>query len=245
MPLVGLGTWQLRGRRAHGALLAALEIGYRHIDTATMYGNEKELGVALRESALARNEVFVTTKLPPSAAGNERRTLEASLEALDTDYIDLWLVHWPPGGAGVDTWRAFVELAEEGLARAIGVSNYSTTQIDELTEATGVTPSVNQVKWSPFLFDSALLQQCRERGVVLEGYSPFRAGSLDHALLVELGKRYAKTAAQIIVRWHIEHRVVVIPKSSHRERLAANFDVFDFSLEPDEITALDGLSSSR
>ena len=242
MPLVGLGTWQLRGSQAYSASRAALEIGYRHFDTATVYGNEAELGAALRDSGVPHGDVFITTKLPPNRAGDERRTLERSLEALGTEQVDLWLVHWPPNGAGVAIWEGFAKLAQEGLARAIGVSNYSPRQVDELIEKTGVTPAVNQIRWSPFIFDRTRLVHSRDRGVVLEGYSPFKAARLDHPLLKELGRRHGKTPAQIILRWHVDHRVVVIPKSSRRERLASNFDVFDFSLDSDEMAALDGLS---
>ena len=242
MPLVGLGTWQLRGRSAYNSVSWALEAGYRHFDTATVYGNEAELGSALRDSMLPRNEVFITTKLPPRSAGNERRTLEHSLQALHTDHVDLWLIHWPPNGAGVAVWKAFAHAHEEGLARAIGVSNYRPSQIDELIDATGVIPSVNQIRWSPFIFDRDRLEHGRARGVILEGYSPFKAANLRHPLLGKLAERYGKTPAQIIVRWHVDHGVVAIPKSRRRDRIESNIDVFDFSLRADEITDLDGLA---
>jgi diketogulonate reductase-like aldo/keto reductase len=242
IPLLGFGTWQLRGREAYEATRWALEAGYRHIDTATGYGNEAEVGAALRDSGVPREEVFITTKMPPDHVGRERRTLEESLAKLGTDDVDLWLVHWPPGGtAGVDSWRAFIEMRERGLARAIGVSNYSLAQIDELTQATGATPAVNQIKWSPFQFDRAMLDGCRSRGVVVEGYSPFRAARLDHPVLRRIAEEHGKTPAQIIVRWHIQHRVVVIPKSARRDRIVANIDVLDFALAPDEMAALDEL----
>ncbi len=141
MPLIGIGTWQARGSEAYDAVRAALELGYRHIDTATMYGNEREVGRALRDSGVAREEVFITTKLPSGDAGRERETIAASLEALGVDRLDLWLIHWPPNGrAAPKTWERFVEARDEGLTRAIGVSNYDSGQIDELIEATGVDP---------------------------------------------------------------------------------------------------------
>ena len=150
MPLVGLGSWQLRGRRAYDAVSFALEVGYRHVDTATVYGNEAEVGRALRGSGLPRQDVFLTTKLPPGSAGRERETLAASLRALGTDYVDLWLVHWPPGDrARPQTWRELLAIRDQGLARAVGVSNYSTSQLDELIDATGQAPAVNQIPWSP------------------------------------------------------------------------------------------------
>ena len=154
IPLVGLGTWRLNGDAAREAVGWALDAGYRHIDTATAYGNEQDVGRAIHGSGIARDGVFVTTKMPAENVGRERATLEQSLSAMAIDHVDLWLVHWPPGRtAGVTSWREFVRAREDGLTRAIGVSNYSLDQIDELTEATGVTPEINQVRWSPSLFD--------------------------------------------------------------------------------------------
>jgi 2,5-diketo-D-gluconate reductase A len=247
MPLLGLGTWQLRGGSGRQAVAWALEAGYRHIDTATMYGNESEVGAAVTASGVDRSEVFITTKMPPDAAGGrERRTLEQSLRALGTDQVDLWLVHWPPRGrAGVDAWREFVRAQADGLARSIGVSNYSASMIDQLAAETGVTPAVNQIRWSPFLFDPEVLAASRERGVVLEGYSPFRSGRLDHRVLADIAARYEKTTAQVVVRWHLQHGIAVIPKSGRRERIVANADVFDFKLTPDDMAALDALGRPR
>jgi len=246
MPLLGLGTAGLLGDGAREAVGWAFGSGYRHLDTATAYGNESEVGAEIRQSGLHREDVFVTTKLPPEHVGRERRTLQESLDALGTGYVDLWLVHWPPGGrAGVDAWRAVVQAAEDGLARAVGVSNHSLAQIDELVDATGVTPAVNQVRWSPFLFDPAFAQGCRERGVVLEGYSPLRSGRLDDETLTEVADRHGKSTAQVVVRWHLQHGTVVIPKSAHRERIVSNADVMDFSLTDDEMATLDALSRRR
>jgi 2,5-diketo-D-gluconate reductase A len=246
MPLVGLGTWQMTGARGQAAVRAALEVGYRHIDTATMYGNEREVGRAVRDSGVPREQVFVTTKLPPGAAGRERRTLDDSLRSLGTGHVDLWLVHWPPRGrALVSTWRELLAARDQGLARAVGVSNYSPAQLDELTAATGATPQVNQIPWAPTRFDPALLAEHRRRGVVLEGYSPFKNTDLRHPLLVEIATRHRVTPAQVVVRWHVDHQVVVIPKSATPERIAANFDVFGFSLTEEELARIDGLSRAR
>jgi 2,5-diketo-D-gluconate reductase A len=246
MPLVGLGTWQMRGARCQAAVRAALEVGYRHIDTATMYGNEREVGRAVRDSGVPREQVFVTTKLPPGAAGRERRTLDDSLRALGVDHVDLWLVHWPPRGrALVSTWRELLAARDQGLARAVGVSNYSPAQLDELTAATGATPQVNQIPWAPTRHNPALLAEHRRRGVVLEGYSPFKNTDLRHPLLVEIATRHGVTPAQVVVRWHVDHQVVVIPKSATPERIAANFDVFGFSLTEEELARVDGLSRAR
>lgn len=243
MPLVGFGTWQLRGRRAYDAVRYALDVGYRHLDTATMYGNEAELGRALRDSGIDRQEIFVTTKLPARGAGRERETISASLRALDTDYVDLWLVHWPPGGsARPRTWQELLTIRDEGLARAVGVSNYSVGQLDELIDATGEPPAVNQIPWSPTRHDPRQLAGNRDRGVVVEGYSPLKGANLRDPVLAEIATRHGVTPAQVVLRWHLEHEIVVIPKSGNRDRIAANFDLSGFQLSPDEVVRIDGLS---
>jgi 2,5-diketo-D-gluconate reductase A len=246
MPLVGFGTWQVRGRRGYEAVRQALDVGYRHIDTATMYGNEAEVGRAVRDSGIARRKVFLTTKLPPDHAGRERETLARSLQALGTEYVDLWLVHWPPrGGAAPDTWRRFLEARDAGLARAVGVSNYSIAQIDELIAATGEAPAVNQIRWSPRRYDAKRLAESRERGVVVEGYSPLKDTDLSEPVLVEIARAHGVTAAQVVLRWHLEHRIAVIPKSATPERIRSNFDVFGFSLTAQETARIDALSARR
>lgn len=243
MPLLGFGTWQLRGSQARDATRWALDAGYRHIDTATGYGNQSEVGAALRDSGVPREDVFLTTKLPPDHVGRETRTLQESLTELGTDHLDLWLIHWPPGGtAGVESWRAFSTALDEGLTRSIGVSNYSIAQIDELTERVGVTPAVNQIKWNPFLYKADVVAAHRERGVVIEGYSPFRAANLTDATLGKIAAAHGKTPAQVILRWHIRHGFVVIPKSAHVERIESNADIFDFELSDEDIAALDALA---
>ncbi len=245
MPILGLGTWQLRGEQGYAAVRHALEAGYRHIDTAKVYRNEAEVGRAVKDSGVPREQVFITTKLPPDDAGRERETIAASLDALGSDYVDLWLVHWPPDGQpGVGTWEQLLAIQEEGLARDVGVSNYTPAQIDRLLDATGTAPAVNQIKWSPPLFDADRLAHSRERGVVLEGYSPFRAGRLDDPALGEIAAAHEVTPAQVVLRWHIEHEVVCIPKSARRERIEANFDVFGFSLSAAEVARIDALSTA-
>ena len=242
LPLVGLGTWQATGRRAYDAVRRALEVGCRHVDTATMYRNEREVGQAVRDSGVPRDEVFITTKLPSGNAGRERETIAASLEALGVDRLDLWLVHWPPGGqARPKTWERFVDARAGGLARAIGVSNYDIAQIDELVDATGVTPAVNQIRWSPARYDADLVAAHRERGVTIEGYSPFLSTDLNDRVLVEIAKRHGVTTRQVVVRWHIEHGTPVIPKSTDAARIAANFDVFGFALDATELARIDAL----
>jgi 2,5-diketo-D-gluconate reductase A len=242
MPLIGFGTWRLSGDTAYRAVRHALDVGYRMIDTATMYGNEAEVGRALHDSDVSREEVFVTTKLLPENVGRERENILDSLRLMGLDQVDLWLVHWPPNGvAGPATWAEFVAARDDGLTRSVGVSNYSTAQIDELTEATGVTPVVNQIKWSPSLFDAERLAQLRERRIVLEGYSPFRATNLTDPLLVRIADQHGVTPAQVVLRWHIEHGIVTIPRSQTPERITQNLDVFGFELTDDEVASLNGL----
>jgi diketogulonate reductase-like aldo/keto reductase len=242
MPLVGFGTWRLSGRDAARAVRVALDDGYRLIDTATMYGNETQIGAAIRESGVTRDELFVTTKLPPENAGRERATIEASLAALGLDHVDLWLVHWPPSERVlVRTWEHVLAVRDDGLARDVGVSNYSIDQIDRCGAGTGEAPAVNQIPWAPADFDGSVLHALRERGVVLEGYSPFKHTDLRDPVLTAIAARHEVTPTQVIVRWHVQHEIVVIPKSSKPERIAQNFDVWDLDLGDDEMRALDQL----
>jgi 2,5-diketo-D-gluconate reductase A len=243
MPMVGLGTWQLGGRRGYEAIRYALDVGYRHIDTATMYRNEHEVGQALRDSGLDRGEVFVTTKLLPRNAGRARANLSDSLRALDTAYVDLWLIHWPPRRPdSVPLWREFLTLRDEGLCRSVGVSNYDIAQIDELIVATGEHPAVNQIPWSLSQYDPAVLAAHADRGVAVEGYSPLRGTRLRDPVLAEIASRHQVTPAQVVLRWHLEHGIIIIPKSSKPDRIKSNFDLFSFSLTPAEVARLDHLS---
>jgi len=244
MPLLGLGTWLARGKTARQAVLTALELGYRHVDTARAYGNEEQVGHALAESAVPRDDVFVTTKMWPDGAGRERATLEASLAALRLDSVDLWLIHWPPAGqARPDIWERFLEAEADGLARTVGVSNYSVSQLDELERATGRLPSVNQIEWGPALYDEATLFAHRKRGVQLEGYSPLKTTNLADRRLLRVAESRGVTPAQVVIRWHLEHDVVVIPKTNSK-RIAENADVFGFELSPAEVSELDSLGGA-
>ncbi len=214
IPLIGFGTWELSREDAYSGVRAALDLGYRHIDTATAYENEDSVGAALRDSGLPRESVFITTKCPPSNAGREAQTIDASLKALGVDFVDLWLVHWPPNRqASPDTWKAFIGALEQGKTRAIGVSNYSIAQVDELIAATGRAPALNQIPWNPFVFDEREVAELRSRQVVLEGYSPLKRSDLGNPVLAEIAAAHGKTAAQVILRWHVEHGFVVIPRS--------------------------------
>ena len=245
MPLLGFGTWQISDAEAPAATAAALEAGYRHIDTATGYENEAGIGRALRSVNLPRESVFLTTKMPPDNVGRERQTLEESLTKLGVDFVDLWLVHWPPHRrATPEAWEEFIRAREDGLARSIGVSNYSLDQIDQLTQATGVTPAVNQIRWGTSIYDPAVVTGLEQRGVVLEGYSPFKASNLDDPTLVSVASSHDATTAQIVIAWHVAHGFVVIPKSVHKERIEANAAGARIELAADELSAIDGLAGT-
>jgi diketogulonate reductase-like aldo/keto reductase len=243
LPLIGFGTWQLRPKVAYEALRAALEIGYRHVDTATLYQNEADVGRAVKDSGVDREQVFVTTKLRPQDARHARRTLESSLRLLDTGYVDLWLIHWPTGQDDlVPTWQELLSAKDAGLARNVGVSNYSPAMIDLLTKATGRQPAVNQIPWSPAHHDPTLLDEHRGRGVVVEGYSGLKNTNLNNPVLTQIAERHAVTSAQVVLRWHLEHDIVILPRSSRREHIATNFDLEGFALTAEEVTAIDALS---
>ncbi|GIF71711.1 aldo/keto reductase [Asanoa siamensis] len=239
MPMIGLGTAGLHGAGGGRAVLAALETGYRLVDTATAYGNEREVGQALRASGVS---AFLTTKLRPEDAGREPAVLAASLHALGVERLDLWLIHWPvAGGAGVPSWEAMLRARAEGLVRAVGVSNYAPAQIDELVAATGVAPAVNQIPWSPSLHSPALLAEFRARGVVVEGYSPLRRTALDHPALRSVAAARGVPVSEVVIAWHLAHDVVAIPRSADPERQRSNLAAADLVLSPDEVAAIDAL----
>jgi diketogulonate reductase-like aldo/keto reductase len=242
MPLLGFGTWQIKGDDAVRAVSVALEAGYRHLDTATVYGNEAQVGRGLAASGVPRDEVFITTKCPPDNVGKAMDTLRRSLDDLGTDHLDLWLIHWPgDGSANTDLWSEFVEAREAGLTREIGVSNFDPDLLDEVSRSAGVTPAVNQIEWSPLLYDAETVAAHGERGIVLEGYSALRGGTLEHPTITGIAARLDRTPAQVIVRWHLQHEIVVIPKSVDPDRIRGNADVAGFELSADDMAALDAL----
>ena len=243
IPLLGFGTWQLTGDTAEQATAIALEVGYRHLDTATVYGNEAEVGRALASSGLDREQVFVTSKCPPDQAGQARQVLETSLRLLGIDALDLWLIHWTEGSADPAMWATFVQAQADGLVRDVGVSNHSLAQIDELEQATGVRPAVNQIKWSPLLHDQALLDGHTERAVVVEGYSGLKGGTMDQPAVRAIATRLGRTPAQVLIAWQLQHGIVAIPKSTKSERIRENADVADLVLSDADLTAIDALSS--
>jgi 2,5-diketo-D-gluconate reductase A len=242
MPLLGFGTWQIKGAQCYDAVRKALDVGYRHLDTATVYRNEEEVGRALADSGLPREEVFVTTKVPPSAR-DPRGTLEDSLRRLGTDFVDLWLIHWTEGG-GVheELWQALLDAQQAGEARDVGVSNYSMDQIDRLVDATGRQPAVNQIEWAPTLYDEEVARLHEQRGILLEGYSALKNTDLDDPVLREVAEAHGVTTAQVLLRWHLDHGFVAIPKSVTPERIEANFAISGFSLTEEELHRIDGLA---
>jgi 2,5-diketo-D-gluconate reductase A len=244
MPMIGLGTSGLLGRHGYDALRQAIDLGYRHLDTATAYDNEAEVGRAVRDSGVSRDQVFLTTKLPPERADEPSVVLDQSLRDLGVDHIDLWLIHWPPHRtAAPETWRALTEAVSSGRARAAGVSNYSVAQLDELIEATGVTPAVNQIPYSTRHHDPALLEAHRTRGITVEGYSPLKRSDLTDPVLTKIAAAHQVTPAEVVLRWHLDHGIVAIPKSANPDRLRTNLAAATLTLTSDEIAAVDDLTA--
>jgi diketogulonate reductase-like aldo/keto reductase len=242
IPLLGLGVWQVReGRECVDAVRWALELGYRHIDTAQAYGNEESVGEGLRESGVPRDEVFVTTKFYPGRHGDPAAEAERSLERLGLDHVDLYIVHWPEGGP-TWAWPGMERARELGYARSIGVSNFDVRELQALEAEATIPPVVNQLQLNPFANRRALLDACAERGIVPEAYSPLGTGKhLGDDTVAEIAQRHGRTAAQVLIRWCVERGIPVIPKSTHRERIDENAQVFDFALSADELARLDEL----
>ncbi|WP_026931859.1 aldo/keto reductase [Glycomyces tenuis] len=252
IPRLGYGTYKVGDEEARRAVETALELGYRLVDTAEMYGNEAGVGDAIAASGIPRGQIFLTTKVWNDHHGRDRAraALEASLERLGTDYLDLYLIHWPSPKQGlyVETFRALLEAKEEGLIRSAGVSNFLPEHLERVHEATGVWPSVNQVELHPYFGQPQLRAWHAERGIATESWGPLgqRTGSVLHEdAVVEAASAHGKTAAQVIIRWHLQRGCVVIPKSSHAERIAENLAVFDFALTEDELDRIDGLDTGR
>jgi diketogulonate reductase-like aldo/keto reductase len=248
IPVLGLGVFQSPpGPTTRRAVRWALDLGYRHIDTAAMYGNESDVGEAVRESRLPRDEVFVTTKLWHSDHGFEpaQKAARKSLERLNLSYIDLYLIHWPRANSPEErlgSWRALERLRKDGVCRAIGVSNYTVRHLKELAVHSDVTPAVNQVEFHPFVFDPELFDYCQEHGIRLEAWAPLTRGrQFDDPVIRAVANAHRKTPAQVLIRWGLEHGVVEIPKSVHRERIEENAHVFDFALSAEEMVRFDAL----
>lgn len=245
IPQVGLGVWQAaRGEVTREAVLTALRLGYRHVDTAYVYGNEVDVGWAVRESGIPRGQIFVTTKLWNDHQGYDaaRRAFEVSLKRLGLEYVDLYLLHWPVQGKRLDSWEALEALHSEGLARSIGVSNFLVPHLEELLDHCDRKPAVNQIELSPFLQRRETQALCRKHGIVLEAYSPLTRGQrLSHPSVTAIAKEVGRTPAQVLLRWGIQHGLVVLPKSTHAARIAENADLFGFELPAAAMASLDGL----
>lgn len=242
MPLLGLGVYEMYNKEAEQAVLDALEIGYRLIDTAAMYNNEPEIGNAVRQSNLPRNEIFVTTKVgnPDQGYDSTLRAFDTSLQKLNMDYVDLYLVHWPIKGKRKDTWLALEKLYAEKKVKAIGVANYLIPFLKELKTYASVAPMLNQVEFTPWLFQKDLLDYCAEKSIQLQSYSPITRGKkFDDPRLLSLCEKYGKSPAQIILRWNIEHGISTIPKSSNKERLQNNFATLQFTLLKEDVAFMD------
>jgi diketogulonate reductase-like aldo/keto reductase len=244
IPLLALGVWQVPdGRECEDAVRWALEAGYRHVDTAQAYGNERSVGRALRDSRVPRDEIFITTKFNPARKDAEVEA-QGSLERLGVESVDLYIIHWPQGGP-TWAWDGMQRARENGYARSIGVSNFSLGQLDELLAIADTPPAVNQVQFSPFEYRRALLEGCEERAVVIEAYSPLGTGRhLGDNRVRQIADRLGRTPAQVLVRWSLQRDLVVLPKSTHRDRIEENAQVFDFELSAGDIAALDALDTT-
>ena len=244
IPLLGLGVWQVpEGRQCEDAVRWALEAGYRHIDTAQAYGNERSVGRALRDSGVRREEIFITTKFYPRRKDAEAEA-QRSLERLGVEHVDLYIIHWPQGGP-TWAWDGMQRARARGYARSIGVSNFSIGELDELLAVADTPPVVNQVQFSPFEYRRALLQGCEQRGVVIEAYSPLGTGRhLGDDRVRQIADRLGRTPAQVLVRWCLQRDLVVLPKSTRRERIEQNAQVFNFTLPDDDMAALDALDTT-
>ncbi|CCQ94894.1 glyoxal/methylglyoxal reductase [[Clostridium] ultunense Esp] len=249
MPWLGLGVYKAReGDEVVGAVKSALETGYRSIDTAAFYENERGVGRGIKESGVPREEIFVTTKVWNSQQGYEStlQAFEESRRKLGLEYIDLYLIHWPVKGKYKETWKALEKLYKDGWVRAIGVSNFQIHHLQDVLEDCEVKPAVNQVEYHPYLTQKELHTFCRENGIQLEAWSPLARGQiLDHPTIVELERKYNKTPAQIVLRWDLQHEVVTIPKSVNPQRIKENADIFDFQLSAEDMERLDGMNINR
>jgi diketogulonate reductase-like aldo/keto reductase len=244
IPVMGLGVWQVDdGPECERAVAWALEEGYRLIDTAQAYGNESSVGRAIRSSGIPREEIFLTTKFYPGSR-DPRVEAEKSLGRLGTDYLDLYLIHWPQGGP-TWAWPGMEAASEAGLTKGIGISNFGASEIQELLKVSQIRPAVNQIQFSPFEYRRALVDACEDGGVVAQAYSPLGTGRhLGDPVVERIASATGRTPAQVLIRWAIQKGLSVIPKSTHRERIEENFAVFDFDLDEESVSALDALDTT-
>jgi 2,5-diketo-D-gluconate reductase A len=252
IPQLGFGVFLIRPAQTEAAVMHALQAGYRHIDTAEMYGNEAEVGQAIGKSGLSRGEVFVTTKLNNGAhrPDDARRAFDSSLKALGTDYVDLFLIHWPLptryGGDFVSTWRTLEEFYSDGRARSIGVSNFQPHHLRRIHTEGEINPAVDQIEVNPYLTQDDVRQFCAEHQIAVEGWSPLGRGSvLGDPTIDDIARRYGKTPAQVVLRWHIERGNIIFPKSVSAARIRENAEIFDFELAPDDVEAISALNRNQ
>jgi 2,5-diketo-D-gluconate reductase A len=248
IPQLGFGVFQIKPDQTAAAVRSALDVGYRHIDTAEMYGNEKEVGQGIRDAGLDRGAVFITSKLNNAYHGPDdaRRAFDATLSALDSDHVDLFLIHWPLptlyDGDFVSTWNVLAEFARDGRARSIGVSNFQVAHLDRLAEGSQTVPAVNQIEVHPYFGNEQVRGYDREHQIATEAWSPIAQGKvLSDPVITGIADAHGKTPAQVVLRWHIQRGDIVFPKSVHGERMKSNFDIFDFSLDSAEMDAVTGL----
>ncbi|MBD8891820.1 aldo/keto reductase [Roseibium litorale] len=243
IPQVGLGVWQTPNDTADAAVQAALEAGYRHIDTAAIYGNEEGVGKGIKASGVDRKDIFLTTKLWNDEQGYDStlKAFDASLKRLGTDYVDLYLIHWPSPHRELylDTWKAFIKLKEEGQVKSIGVSNFCPEHLEKIIGETGVTPVINQVELHPDFQQTELRAFHEKHGIITQSWSPLGRGKLlEHSDVAAIARKHGRTAAQVVIRWHMDQGLVVIPKSANPDRIKQNFQVFDFKLDADDMATL-------
>lgn len=247
IPVIGLGVWKSKnGKECYDAVLKALEIGYRHIDTAAIYGNEESVGKAIADSKILREELFITTKLWNSDQSYPRclDALKLSLDRLGLSYVDLYLIHFPVTSTRKQAWKGLLELKEKKLTRSIGVSNYTVSHLQEMKTYSDVVPSVNQVEFHPFLNQIELAHYCKKENILIEAYSPLAHGQkVDDAELEKMGKSYGKTPAQILIRWSIQSGFAPLPKSVNPKRILENFGVFEFTLSDADFQKLNSMNS--
>jgi 2,5-diketo-D-gluconate reductase A len=244
IPQFGLGVFQVPPEKTVENVTTALNLGYRHIDTAKAYGNEAQVGQAIRASGLGREAVFVTTKLWNADQADAVGALKTSLGQLEMDYFDLYLIHWPAPGKDqyVQAWKALVEAREQGLTRAIGVSNFQPEHLRRIVDETGVTPAVNQIELHPYLQQPGLRREHADRNIVTEAWSPLAQGAvLDDPVITEIASAHGKTPGQVVLRWHVQLGNVVFPKSMTPERIEQNIDIFDFELSEEEMGRIESL----
>jgi 2,5-diketo-D-gluconate reductase A len=252
IPQLGFGVYQIDPGETAAAVRTALQIGYRHIDTAEMYGNEKGVGQGIRDAGLDRADVFITSKLNNGfhEPDDARRAFDRTLEALDSDYVDLFLIHWPLptlyGGDFVSTWKVLEEFAKDGRARSIGVSNFQPAHLDQLADETDTVPSVNQIEVHPYFTNEQVRAYGRDHGIVTEAWSPIAQGEvLDDPVINRIADGRGKSPAQVVLRWHIQRGDIVFPKSVSPERMKSNFEIFDFDLDHSEMGAISALDKGE